>query len=932
VTRSLPLFVCLLLVPAVFGVGLPVSAQVAEHSHRLKKLYDFEDADDRGNKIGYRENLLPRNWYVIGRKAIGEKQEFHNIPLNQALESRLGYPMFSEVGFDRTAKLSGDFSLRLGMSGGNTGAFIQHGSIEVKPESDYRVTAKVYTKKLQHAWAELRAYFVDQQGRRIDDSLQRSEPINANGQWTDLSVKLVGEYSKATHIGIELHIVQPKMDLDDPIGEHQIVPADIDGGAWFDDVAVWELPSVSVSTGVRTNIINAPKRPTLNARVRDLTGTRLYSVTTIYNHRLEVVDIDEDEIEEEQWSWTPDLGNRYGWYWADLQIYEIGRGKRTQVARTLAGFLWLSPGSSAISDDRARFSLLAEDVATEHLSLIAELMDQANLTGLVVSGWERGGTPESTAKRARIIEPIARDLLVRRGQTVVSFWPLPAELAARAGVDATDPMNLLTKPGNEWQDYAKPFLSPLGQRLNSWQIGSSSHPQAFLARDLAADLELARKGIRLFAPSPNIVAPWRLDQPVRSEALSSRDTYAVAWPQGVVPERLASSMADWPTPPERVRLDIELADAADMVHERRITDLMLRVLHAWEYQPAGIGINKPWTEAHERYTSLTPDPVLGVWINLARQLEGQRVTGRMPLGPGLNAMILDGDQGGMLVVWNDKADSEPVDLELFLGEAPVALDPFGNKTVLKRVDGKHAFTVGQTPTFIHNIDPRLAMFRAGFQLDKPFIQSLQVAHRRTLKIHNPWPRTLNGFFTFTGPDKWTLQPQRKHISIAPGDTTEVPIAVRFPIHENGGYKSLTADFVFNVGEDYEVSLNTPMELGLEGVAFDAAVIAEPGKTPGTIDAIVTLTVTNTAEKRQSLNIFAGLQGHARREMILPGIAPGEFVSRRIRFKDVGDQIGKSPLRCGVREANGPAVLNKTIDLLPPRKADDAPTIAEAASP
>ncbi|MGB0768551.1 MAG: hypothetical protein ACPGYV_12690, partial [Phycisphaeraceae bacterium] len=604
--------------------GFTAQAQVAEHSHRLVKLYDFEDTDDRGNKIGFRDNLLPRNWYVIGREAIGEGERFHQTPLNHALESRMGYPLFSEVKFDRTIKASGDFSLKLGVSGGNTGAFIQHNAVIVKPESDYRVTARVYTQKLEHAWAEMRAYFVDVQGRPIVESMQRSEPINDNDAWTELSVKLVGDYPKAACIGIELHIIQPKMSRDDPIGEHQIVPEDIAGGAWFDDVAVWELPSVSLATGVRTNIIRAPEKPTLKARVRDLTGQRLHSVTTVYNHRLEVVDTDEDVIEEEHWSWTPDLAGRYGWYWADLQIFELGLGnRRTLVARTLAGFLWLAPGSSATGDDRSRFSLVAEDVPTDHLPLVAEIMTQTGLTGLVVSGWERGGDPESTARRARIIEPLARDLLVRRGQTVVSFWPLPAELAARAGIDATDPMNLLTKTGDHWHDFAKPFLAPLGQRLNRWQVGSSRYPQTAFARDLADDLLQARRGIRLFAPSPRLVAPWRLDQPARTDELDPYDTYAVAWPQGIVPGKLVEAMADWPTPPQRVRLDIELADAADMVHERRVADLTLRVLHAWEHQAADLGIHKPWTNAHERHTSLTPDPVLGVWVNLARQLEGQ---------------------------------------------------------------------------------------------------------------------------------------------------------------------------------------------------------------------------------------------------------------------------------------------------------------------
>lgn len=926
VTRSSSLLLCLLVAILGTAVSTPASAQIAEVSHRLKKIYDFEDTNDRGIKIGYRENLLPRNWYIIGRKAIGEDDGFHKSPLNQSLQTRIGYPHFAKVAFDKDIKSSGDFSLRLSMSGGNTGAFVQQGAINVKPQSDYRVTAKVYTEQLEHAWAELRAYFVDRDGRRIEKSLQRSEPITTNEQWTDISVKLIGDFPNAASVGIELHILQPGMDHDDPIGLNQVVPADIHGGAWFDDVAIWELPSVSISTGSRTNIIKAPDKPTLHARVRDLTGGKLYSVTTVYNHRLEVVDLDEDVVEKKFWSWSPDLGDRYGWYWADLQIYEMGAGsqKRTQVARTLAGFLWLPPGQTRAGNDRARFVLLAEDEPTDHLPLIAELMKQTGMTSLVVSGWERNGTPESTAKRAAVIEPIARDLLVRRGQAVVSFWPIPVELAAVADIDVGDPLNLLAKPNDLWQDYAKPFLSPLGQRLNQWQVGTSSYPQAFLARELQADLEAARKGIRLFAPNPFLIAPWRLDQPNRDGELDPYDSYAVAWPQGIVPNNLAQALADWPTPPERVRLDIELADAIDMIHERRVADLMLRVLHAWELDADGVSINKPWTDAFERHTAITPDPALGVWINLTRQLEGQRVIGRMPLAPGLKAMILDGEQGGMLAVWNEQADADPAEVSLYLGSRPTAIDPFGNATPLKTIDGKQTFTIGQTPTIIRGIDPRLAMFRAGFVLDEPFVQSLQIAHRRIVKIHNPWPRTLNGYFTFTGPDNWTLQPQRKHISIAPGDTTEVPIAMRFPIHENGGYKALTADFVFTVGEDYDVTLTTPMELGLEGVSFDAAVIAEPGKTPGTVDAIVTLTITNTADRRQSLNVFAGLAGHARREMIIPGIAPGEFVSRRIRFKDVGEQIGKFPLRCGVREANGPAVLNKTIDLLPPRKANDSP--------
>lgn len=926
------LVLCLLGV-AVLGLPWPAGAEVAEASHRLKKLYNFEDADDRGRKIGYSGQILPRNWYVIGRPALGESDTFHAFPLHRALESRLGYPHYADVGFDGGRHASGDFALKLDVVGGRTGAFVQHGAIQVNPGSDYRVSAKVNTHNLQHAWAELRAYFVDKEGRRIDASLRRSEPITAADEWGDASVKLTGDHPDAAFIGIEVHVIQPGMDPDDPIGDHQIVPSDIDGGAWFDDIAVWELPSVNLSTDSPTNIVVAPDKPKLHVRVRDLTGKRMQAVMRVYDHRYELVDELEEKIDLELRPWTPDLGERYGWYIAELRIYELDLNNRPtmEVARTICGFLWLSPDAYKGTEERRRFSLLAEDIPTDELPLLAELMKQAGLTGLVVSGWERLGTPKSTAVRARALEPIVRDLLVRQGGVAVSFWPVPVELAGRAGVDASDPLNVLTLPSEQWIDYAKPFLAPLGQRQTRWQVGSPSDPKAFLSRDLSGDLERARVGIRQVAPSPRLIAPWRLDQLSRGDAFPTSDAYAVAWSQGVEPEQLAETMADWPAPPRNVRLDIELADAIDMSHERRVADLMLRVLHAWEHQAEGVGLATPWTEAHERRAALTPDPVLGVYVNLARQLGGQRVIGRMPLGPGLEAMILDGVQGGMLAVWNPRSDEEPQDVSIYLGEAPIAVDPYGNAAPLKADDnGKHRLTVGQTPTIIRGIDPRLALLRAGFSLDEPFIESLQVIHRRTLRIHNPWPRTLNGVYTITGPEGWTIQPQRKHISIAAGDTAEIPVAMRFPIHEDGGDKSLTASLIFNAGDDYRVTLHAPMRLGLKGVEFDASVIVEPGKEPGTTDAIVTLNVTNTSDQRQSLRLFAGIQGHTRREPIIPGIAPGEFVSRRLRFRDIGQALGKYPVRCGVRESNGPAVLNKTLEMRGPKRVDSTPVGGEVS--
>ena len=277
-------------------------------------------------------------------------------------------------------------------------------------------------------------------------------------------------------------------------------------------------------------------------------------------------------------------------------------------------------------------------------------------------------------------------------------------------------------------------------------------------------------------------------------------------------------------------------------------------------------------------------------------------------------MILDGEQGGMLAVWNQDAPDETVEVGLFLGDAPVEIDLFGNRRDLPGSGDRHLLTVGRTPRFITGIDATLALFRAGFTLDDPFIESTQRVHQRTLRLTNPWPRTINGRYTITGPRSWDIQPRMHHFSIAPGGSIEVPLAIRFPIHEPGGTKQLAASFSFDAERHYDISMAIPIELGLRDIDFESSVALEPGSEPGTTDAVVTLSVTNRGDTPTALYLFATARERPRREVLIPGIEPGEFATRRVRFTDIGGLLGESPLRCGVREASGSAILNQVHEL------------------
>lgn len=898
----------------------PAAGQELDRSRRLERQFNFEETNDRGVKIGFSGQALPRHWYVIGRPALGADARFRDVPLHDELIHRVGYPDFAEVRYDRDHAVSGDFSLHLGLTGGSTGAFVEVAAIPAIAASDYLLTGWVRTEKLDHAWAEARVYFIDAGRRRIEQSVHRSAPFQTRGEWSQIAIKLPGDYDGAEYIGVELVIVQPGMDEDSVLGQRQIVEQDIDGGAWFDDIALWKLPHVELRTQSPTNIITAPDTPEVTATVRDLSGQRLRAQLSVYDHRARLIDRQTVNVgagTASTWTWAPRLPG-FGWYFTEILVSEDdGSGAFTnQIEHSIGAMLYLPEDPGDLGPDSARFMLVTEGMPDAQVPLLGEMLEQTGLSGAVLSAWDRRTTPSTLQDRQQLLDPIIRSLTVGGGRAVVSFHPVPVELSARGAAGSTDPLSVLLGEEQVWQPYLKPVLVRYGQRINHWQLGPSSRADAFYSGRLAGDLDTLEQTFRLMAPAPHLIVPWRLDQPGRDEVQGDDRSVAMAWPQGFTPEALRDAMATWPVPPEDVRLDLHLADADQMRHEQRTADLALRMLHAWEVQPGALGITNPWTQGHERRTAILPDPALGVWVTTARRLAGQRVVGWMPLGEGLRCMILDGRQGGMLAVWNQDAPTETVQAELYLGPDPVEIDLFGNRRPLPEAgtDGKHTLSVGKTPVFITGIDATLALFRAGFTLDDPFIESTQQVHPRTLRLTNPWQRTINGRYTITGPDHWDIQPRMHHFSIAPGGSIEVPLAMRFPIHEPGGVKQLAAHFTFDADRPYDIAMSIPIELGLRDIDFESSVALEQGNEPGTIDAVVTLSVTNRGDSPTALYLFATARERPRREVLIPGIEPGEFATRRVRFTDIGDLLGESPLRCGVREASGSAILNQVHEL------------------
>ena len=106
------------------------------------------------------------------------------------------------------------------------------------------------------------------------------------------------------------------------------------GDAWFDNVAVWQLPFVQVASQSAVNVVRggdgpsgAAGRPRLDVTVRDVVGSRLTVDLRTFDHTLREVAAERRALADTgptRWTWTPDLPG-YGWYLTELTVWEGGR-------------------------------------------------------------------------------------------------------------------------------------------------------------------------------------------------------------------------------------------------------------------------------------------------------------------------------------------------------------------------------------------------------------------------------------------------------------------------------------------------------------------------------------------------------------------------------------------------------------------------------
>lgn len=889
----------------------PDSGERPEAARRVVRVFDFEERP-------WNPEPVPQHWF----------RAQHDPPSRE----RVGFPVWNQATFDTTHSTSERHSLMLPTRGGSTALRLSGGVLAAIPTADYAVSARVRTDGLSHAGARLRARFLDERLEPITSSESASEPIRSEGQWTDVLVDLDGDAVGAAWIQIDLELLQPReverersesASEDNPPSHsapHRALLEDVSGSAAFDDVTVMQVPRVRLRSRIAGSVAAAPAVPTYELEVRDLTGERLIvhmKATDIDGRVIDTLEANAPEAGQ-RLEWKPAL-REYGWMRLDLEV----RGPSGVVARSTSSAVWLPPlpradSLSSSAREAARFGIVADDAKLSQLRDLPDVARALALGALVLPAWDGGQTRQALRNDIARLDAAVERAIASGQEVTLALARTPEELRRDLNNDANAVWDALLSPpptpGAEapWGPYLWDVFSKFGQRVRRWQIGLISEPQAFWRPALADDLAALERAFGRLAPRPIIVVPWSIDQSIDDRLAGSRWASALA-PPAVSREAIASFVGQ-ATARAGATIVIEPLDESLYGPRATIIDTAKRAVAAWAAGPNRLSIRNAWDWKPAGSPDLNPHPSLAVWRQMAEHLGGRRVVGELPIAVGATALILDGPRGGAILAWNDYADPTDAAIRMRLAEDRVhTVDLFGNERQVERTDDVDHVPLHETPVFVEGIDVPLALFRGSFTIEPERVEAEASLHSVEFVLTNPWPMTVSGTLRITDPKGWKIEPRVIAFDIPSGGERRIQAELSFGLGEEAGLKHVVADADIQADRRHTgIRLAAPLEVGLASMQLTPSYAIVSNPTGGAPDVVITLSVTNSGQSPETVQVFAMAPGFPREGAPVSALGPGETAVRRFRFPNAAPGLLNKRVRVGLIDVEGAGRLNKSL--------------------
>jgi len=927
-------------VTATAGDGDESSVERPHAARRIVRVFDFEQRNETDIRV-------PLFWHAAQ----------HNPPQRE----RPGFPIWNRPALDYTVADEGAGSVRLPVRGGSAGLRLQDGAIPVVPGGDYRVRARVLTRRLEHARALLRARLLDQHRVPIPGSEVRSPLAEPRDAWQTLTVRLRGSFDDAAFLQIDLEVLQPAEFLPPPPGERVVHQQDHDGAAWFDEVSVIQLARTELSADAPMSVFMAPDAPAIDVLVRDMTGHPLTA-------RMSVRDLDGAAVHTEAITiprgtltetWRPEL-ERFGWYDATLEVID-NQGMR--VGRARLQFAWLPASSTRreqmelakdskagwielLAGAGAGLGLSLERVDGSILDASRALLEAGLGETLVVPLWSEHAELDTRSDLLARLREVINAVGLRGGRVILSFDAIPETVALHTDTPPDRVVSLLGSEPSLWAERIAPLLERFGQSVDHWRFGRPPRLAPSARQPAPSEVESLLDRLARLVPGPRLIVPTLFGHEPRRYAGTRR---SIALPQRVGVEEIRDLAAllrsdDLPGPTLATihPLDAEVSSARGAVSRLVRTVVAVRLAFATESTESKPGVelilHEPWHWLGGHAGSPSARPELAAWRTLADVLGPRRIIQELDAGPDAKAYLLgsgENNETGAIVAWSEAIGADRT-LDLLLAEGSVTrVDVFGNRSPIEPVrlgphDRRaHMVTLGATPIFVEEVDVPLVLYQHRARLEPALIAATGRTIDAELVVENPWKDPLSADRFILEPAEypigvvrqrsrasWEIEPRAGPFTVPANEVKRLQLAVSMsPAVQAGAHRFRILTQVDSSRRYGAVFLSPTIEIGSPSIRADIvpmrAIGAEPG-VPGAGDLVLEVIVANASEETIGVEIDA-YAGDAERSSSIGTIPPGTQARRRMLLPDVIDG-GAKEVYVSLRDTATGARINRVVPI------------------
>ena len=844
-------------------------------------------------------------------RALGNPEE---TPMHWAKVEGPGLPHYLSAGLANDRAHSGQSSFRFNINGGSLIYRYQPGRIRVPAGSHYRVETYVQTTPLKHARARLTAYFVDIDLRPITASIQHSDLYAATREtepWKQLSVELSAN-PQAASLVVELELLQPQLFGSTSLGQQAIFPQDIRGSAWFDDVAISQVPKITVATEQPGNIFPQGKPVSLAVCINDRFTSDLTSQMVVRDAEKRIVwqktgsmDISSAEVlaSGDRKMRLPVGELPCGWYEATLTLSSRGR----LVAKRTTNLVLLADKAEGVRPD-PRFGVNAAALPFESWAELPDLLPMLGTGRVKLAVWS-GRTDFEQANSAAFDQLLVR--LQERGITPTAcLVDVPPSISRNIGGTAWRQM--IEAPREMWQPQLAMMVSRHANHLDRWQLGVDGSDAFVTDPAMRKVYDTLYVEFAKLMQHPDLAMPWPAWHELDGNLPA---TVALAVPPSVLPSQIPLYMQDIRKHNNHnLSLYLQPLDRTRYSREVQIRDLAQRTIYALAAGASRLDFPLPFSVEGEgaELAGGQPLELLLVTRTLATTLAGATFRGRVPIAEGVEAFLFDRNGQSILAMWDKGQSGTTKQLALTLGESPRSIDLWGNSTPLVRPldNGKPSqkvqLSVGPTPMFLVDIDGPLAQLRASLALDRPLLESTFRPHTRKIRFTNPYKTALSGLLRVQAPPGWAITPPVLQFNVNPDETFEREITIEFPYNSFAGAKTLNVEFVLQDNRISSTVVPITLHLGLSEVGMQTLAVRE-GK-----DVLVQQIITNYGDKPIDYIAFGIFPGQPRDERLIYNLAPGKSTIKLYRFP--APRQDRLKARVGVKEISGSRILNDEVEV------------------